>query len=102
MEVAFGEDDLQELENNPDAKSQLSKLVIKAYRERMRCIRDAFNEHDLICMKSFGFKKLQGGKKNHYSLSLIDGWYLIIRLDMKENGNVIQILEIQEKRKRTN
>ncbi len=99
MEVAFGEDDLQELENNPDAKSKLNKSVIKAYRERMRCIRDAVDERDLVNIKSFRFTKLGEGKQNQYSICLDEIWHLVIGLVLKENGNVIQILSIKKNQK---
>ncbi|QDT96277.1 type II toxin-antitoxin system RelE/ParE family toxin [Gimesia aquarii] len=96
MEVDFEDDELQELENNEDAKSRLDDSVIRAFRKRMRFLRDAVDERDLREMKSLHFKKLKGDRDGQYSIRLNDQWRLIIQIEFKETGNVIRILKIED------
>lgn len=96
MDVYFGDDDLQDLETNPEAKSRFSKAVVKAYRQLMRIVRDAVDERDLRKLKSLHFEKMKGKRSHQCSLRINDQWRLVIEIEKGNPKNVIRVIKIED------
>jgi proteic killer suppression protein len=95
MHIDFEDDELRRLYEDPDFRvARFHPGLIKAYRRKMQVIVGAESELDLRAMKSLHFQKLQGDRKGQQSIKLNDQWRLIFRVETREDGKVVLIIEI--------
>jgi proteic killer suppression protein len=78
MEVRFGSDSLRRLETDPAYDGGYAEAIVKAYRRRIRFIKQAPDERDLYKMNSLNFERLKGNRNHQYSMRLNDQWRLIL------------------------
>ena len=52
MDVVFADAALEDLELNSDARTAWAEAIVRAFRRKMRYIRDATDERDLRRLKS--------------------------------------------------
>lgn len=95
MNIDFEDDELQRLYEDPDFRvARLHPDLIKAYRRKMQLIVGAECELDLRAMKSLHLEKLKGDRKGQHSIKLNDQWRLIFRIEARDDGKVVLIIEI--------
>ena len=72
--------------------------VVDDFFEVMSIIDAAVNEGDLYAQKGLRFEKLQGkrGKEGQRSLRLNKQWRLILTVDKDEDGNYLNIIDIED------
>ena len=72
--------------------------VVDDFFEVMAIIDAAVNEGDLYAQKGLRFEKLQGkrGKEGQRSLRLNKQWRLILTVDQDEDGNYLNIIDIED------
>ncbi len=96
MEVSFGDDALDLLETDPQARTAWDHKVVRAYRKVMNFIRQAADERDLYTWKSLNFEKLKGSRSHQHSLRLNDQWRLIVEIRKASPRNVIHVVGIED------
>jgi toxin HigB-1 len=96
MEIEFRNDNLDRLETDARFDGGYPSDIVKAFRKRMQQIRAALDERDLRNLKSLRFEKLDGDRKQEYSMRLNDQWRLIIELDGKGPDKVVAIIDIED------
>lgn len=96
MEVTFGDDSLDELENDDHCKSRFDQSVVRAYRKLMRYIRDAIDERDLRAWVGKHFEKLQGDRSHQHSMKIDSQWRLVFEIQPGKPKNVIHVVEITD------
>jgi proteic killer suppression protein len=89
MEVRFGTDSLRRLETDPDYDGGYAEAIVKAYRRRIRFIKQASDERDLYSMNSLNFERLKGKRDHQYSVRLNDQWRLILEFSGKAPNKVV-------------
>ena len=72
--------------------------MVDDFFEVMSIIDAAVNEGDLYAQKGLRFEKLQGkrGKEGQRSLRLNKQWRLILTVDKDEDGNYLNIIDIED------
>ena len=98
MDVQFADSDIEDLEINPDAKTSWADSIVRAFRRKMRVIRDAIDERDLRALKSLHFEKLHtsGSNGDLYSIRLNDQWRLVFHILNTEPKHTIHIVAIAD------
>jgi proteic killer suppression protein len=96
MDVEFADDDLQNLETDPEFTAGLSVALVRAFRKRLQFIRAAVDERAFYAMKSLHFEKLKGDRSHQYSMRLNDQWRLILEVKEARPKNVIKIIGIED------
>lgn len=96
MEVAFRDSSLDRLEVDSQFDAGLPRAVVKAFRKRIRFIRDADDERDLYAMNSLRFEKLKGKRKGESSIRLNDQWRLILTLRKKGRKTIVDLVSIED------
>lgn len=96
MNPEFEDEDLQRLESDPTCDGGYGREVVKAFRKRMQVIRAAPDERDFYAMNGLRFKQLQGDRAGQHSMRLNDQWRLIVRLEQRQAGRVVVIVEIAD------
>ena len=96
MEVTFGDDSLDELENDDRCKSRFDQSVVRAYRKLMRYIRDATDERDLRAWRGKHFEKLKGDRSHQHSMRIDSQWRLVFEIQPGNPKNVIHVVEITD------
>jgi toxin HigB-1 len=81
MEVRYEDEQLAQLEQDPNFLGGWPPGVVKAFRKRMNFIRQATNERDLFAWRSLRLEKLKGNREGQCSLRLNDQWRLIFRFE---------------------
>lgn len=94
MDVAFKDQTLANLENDPGFNAGFGDAIVKAYRKRMQQIRAATDERTFYAHRSLQFEKLQGDRDGQYSMRLNDQWRLIIELRGDAPKKTVYIAEI--------
>jgi proteic killer suppression protein len=96
MEVQFGDDSMQRLETDASYDGGYSVAIVKAYRRRIRFIRQAPDERDFYSMNSLGFERLKGSRDHQYSMRLNDQWRLILEFAGKAPSKVVVVVGIED------
>ena len=96
MEVRFGADSLQRLETDPDYDGGYAEAIVKAYRRRVRFIRQAPDERDFYSMNSLNFERLKGNRDHQYSMRLNDQWRLILEFTGTAPSKAVVVVEIED------
>jgi len=96
MEIVFRNKDLDRLEIDPHFTAGLMPEIVKAYRKRVWAIRNAIDERDFYCFKSWRFEKLKGNRSRQHSIRLNQQWRLIIEIVDMKPSNVIEIIGIED------
>ena len=96
MEVAFGDEDLDRLEVDPEYSMGLPEAVVKAYRKRLQLIRAALDERDFRGLKSLHYEKLRGDLDGHRSMRLNDQYRLILEICETETEKIVRILAVTD------
>lgn len=94
MEVEFDDDDLDQLETDPQATAGFPAGVVKGYRKAMQVIRAAADERDLYAMRGLRFEKLKGNRDGQHSLRCNDQFRLVIELHGKGDKKKVRVIEI--------
>jgi proteic killer suppression protein len=94
VEVSFGNEALDELERNPDAKSKFDHKIVRAFRRVMNFVRSAADERDLYAHPGLDFKYRED--LGCYSLRLNDQWRLLVEVREGRPKNCIHVLDIKD------
>jgi proteic killer suppression protein len=94
MEVEFEDESLGQLESEPTYAGGFDAVIVKAFRKRIQFIRAARDERDFYAMKSLNFEKLKADRAGQHSMRLNDQWRLILRLEKRDSGKVVVVIEI--------
>ena len=97
MEVTFSDDDLDRLETDEEMRTKWDKGVVRAYRSRMRLLREAVDERDIRAVVSpKNFYKLGGDKSHQHAFRLNIKWRLVIEIIKGNPKNTIRIVSIED------
>ena len=96
MEVQFGDGSMQRLETDASYDGGYAVAVVKAYRRRIRFIRQAPEERDFYSMNSHSFERLKGNRDHQYSMRLNDQWRLILEFAGKAPSKVVVVVGIDD------
>jgi proteic killer suppression protein len=96
VDVAFEDPQLQKLEDEKTRDGGYSPGVGKAFRKRMRLIRDAPDERDFYAFRSLNFERLKGKRSDQYSMRLNDQWRLILSFQGKAPNKTVVVISIED------
>ena len=96
MQVRHAQKYLERLESDAGFNGGFSENIVRAFRKRMRFIRDAKDERDLRAIRSNHFEKMQGDLAGKYSIRLNDQMRVLFVFEDSEQGKRIVILEIKD------
>jgi toxin HigB-1 len=88
--------ELQKVDEDAGYNAGLSENLVRAFRMRMQAIRAAACENDLRRLKSLHFEKLEGTRKNQYSIRLNAQFRLVFEIEKGKQGNTLVILGIED------
>lgn len=95
MEIDFEDESLRRLFTDPEFRNpRLGADVVRQFRKKVNFLVAASDERDLYGYRALRFEKLAGSRKGQHSIRLNDQWRLILRLEHREQGQVIVIVEI--------
>jgi len=96
FEVAYKDESLEKLERDAKHSGSHSEAVVKAFRKRMWCIRNAVDERDLRESRANHFEKLKGNREHQHSMKLNDQWRLILEIDGKGANKRLVVIGIED------
>ena len=97
MVVDFEDDDLRRLFEEPDFRlPRFGRDLTRAYRKVVGFVSAVNDERDLYSMRSLHFEKLEGRRAGQHSLRLNDQWRLIVRIEEKEKGKRVVVIEVAD------
>ncbi len=96
MDVDVVDKDLRRLEIDPSFSANLSSVLVKIFRKRMRFIRSAQDERDFYQMKSLHFEKLAPPRDQQHSMRLNDQYRLIVELEETSPTKIVRVIEITD------
>jgi toxin HigB-1 len=96
FEVRFREESLETLEKDAQQDTAYQAGIGRAFRKRMRLIRDAKDERDFYALKSLHFEKLKGKREHQRSMKLNDQWRLILEITEGNANKIIWIVAIED------
>lgn len=97
MQIDFEDDRLRRLFADPGFRNpRLGANVVRQFRKKVNFLVAASDERDLYSSRALRFEKLVGSRKGQHSIRLNDQWRLILRLEHREQGQVIVIVEIDD------
>ena len=98
MDVVFADAALEDLELNPDARTAWAEAIVRAFRRKMRYIRDATDERDLRRLKSLHCEKLKasGSQSDLYSIRFNDQWRLVFHILDTAPKHTIDVVAIAD------
>jgi len=94
MEVEFDDDELNQLEVNPQATAGFPAGVVKGFRKAMQFIRSASDERDLYAMRGLRFEKLKGDRDGQCSLRCNDQYRLVVKIEGRADSKKVKVIEI--------
>ena len=95
MQIEFEDHDLRRLYEELDFRlPQFGTDLIKSYRKTVAFVIAAADQRDLYKMRSLRLEKLIGDRVGQHSLRLNDKWRMIIKIEMRDVGQVIVILDL--------
>lgn len=96
MEVRFETDSLRRLETDPEYDAGYAEAIVKAYRRRIRTIKEAPDERDFYKLNSLNFERLKGDRDHQYSMRLNDQWRLILEFAGRAPSKVVVVVGIED------
>ena len=94
MEVLHNDEDLERLENDPDAKSPHGATILRKFRYYLRLLRDADDERDIRSMVGpKNFYKLDHNRSHQHAMRLNNQWRLILEFK-KGNPKTVVVVQI--------
>ncbi len=96
MNLTFKKAWLEDLAFNPNARTKLSRAIVRAYRERISQIVDATDERDLRAIKDAHFEKLKIELAGKYSMRLCGGWRVIFEIVPGTPKNTIHVVDVDD------
>lgn len=96
MRVEFRDDELAQMETDPDYAGWVPRDVVRAFRIRMHVIRAALTEQDLYAFRGWRFKKLQGERAHQHTLRLNERWRLVLEIKKSSPSNTVVIVAIEK------
>lgn len=96
MDIAYADERLRRLAEDPTETGGYDAGVVKAYRRRVQYIRAATDERAFYAMKSLHYEKLKGDREGQHSMRLNDQWRLILTLAVNDQGKRVVILSITD------
>lgn len=95
MRISFGDGDLALVETDRAHELKLPAAVVKSARRKLQVIRAAPDERTLRNWKSLHFEKLQGDRKEEYSIRLNKDWRITFRLHKDCDPHEVEITAIE-------
>lgn len=96
MEMEFKDRSYDRLETDAKFTGGFAQAIVSLYRKRLQQIRAAFDERDLVALRSLHFEKLKGNRSHQYSMRLNDQCRLIVELNGEANDKVVCIVGIED------
>ena len=95
MKIIYRDSTLQRLAEDPYYKpKKWSSEVIKTYQKKILIISSATSELDIRAIKSLHLEKLQGDRRETYSIRINRQFRLIISFEIDNDGQYVAILEL--------
>lgn len=96
MNIEFDDEDLEELELNPNATAGHGDSVDKGFRKVMQALRAAVDERDLYTTRGLRYEKLKGDRSHQHSLRINKQWRLIVELRKDKGYKQIGVISIED------
>ena len=96
MNVEFADDELDQLETDPQFTAGFATEIVRAYRKRMQAFRAAADERDFYSLKGLGFEKLKGDRAHQRSMRLNKQWRLILEIEGSAPNKVVRLICIED------
>ena len=97
MDIVFGSQELDRLDVDGAFTAKLNQGLVKAYRSRINIIRQSVDERLFYTIKSLHFEKLEGKRKNQYSMRLNKQYRLIVELiERQSKSKAVRVIEITD------
>ncbi len=98
MNVRHDDEELANIESNPNNSGGMDQSRVHGFRKVMNVIRGVSNETELYQWKGLRFEKLKGSRSHQRSLKINEQWRLIVEIEKGEgqNANICVIKAIED------
>ena len=98
MKVRHDDDELAQIELDPNYRGKMDKQRVRGFRKVMNLIRRVQNETELYQWKGARFEKLEPPRDHQRSLRTDKQWRLIVEIEthVGQNNNVCVIKSIED------